>query len=528
MNKWLYVCCLLLCFCCMGCFEDESSSEIRNLNPIRIENISLNGSYALYQGDTLKIKPLVFCEGVPDAELDFKWELSGGIIVPTILDSTMYMSAAISAPPAAQSYMLKFTVTDKTTGIARIEKFNVSVQSPYEAGLLVADSKDGQNSDLSLIQSREFNVNIPQDNDVKKIFRNLWRQSNGAPFDGKILGCITNEASATGRILTVLTTEHIYRADFYDYVNIPEEMDGGAFLVVPPYIGHGYESGCFGEEEGGRSAELISVNGLLAGRVLYDTRKYGYTLYPPGIIDYDVTMMYNVKWCPVYCYDALGKRMLFSQGLSLWTADEQIGGPFDVNDLSDYDPILLDKIQSGIVLLAKEKSTGAFVGLVMNELRKNGNNFAKSKFDFSAAPNVEQAKFFDVNRMEDVVYYADGSRLYAAPVANPGSGQVQWTVPLGSDEKITGIKVYDFETGGKCMYQDVDGSGRKMDKFLNSSCHMMMIFTYSEVNQEGKITCVPIKTLGRGGLEKERAYHVTFQGFNKILGVYCQVGRGVL
>ena len=67
-----------------------------------------------------------------------------------------------------------------------------------------------------------------------------------------------------------------------------------------------------------------------------------------------------------------------------------------------------------------------------------------------------------------------------------------------------------------------------MHKLLKSSCHMMMIFTYSEVNQEGKITCVPIKTLGRGGLEKERAYHVTFQGFNKILGVYCQVGRGVL
>lgn len=530
MNKWLSACALLLGLCCMSCFKDDSSLEIRNLNPIRIENITLDGSYAIYQGDTLDIEPLVFCEGVPDADLSFEWQLSGGIIVPTILDSTMYMSAAIQAPPAPSPYLLKFTVTDNTTGIARIEKFNVNVQSPYEAGLLVADTKDnGQTSDLSLIRAREFDSNIPQNNDEKRVFRNLWAQSNGAPIEGKILDCIANTSGSSGRALTVLTTEHLLRADFYDYVNMPDEADGNMFLVTPSHIGNGYTHGCFGEEEGGQAWELLSANGLLTGRLLYSSdRRYGYTLYPTSIFDYDVTMMYNSKWCPVYCYDALGKRMLFCQNGSLWKADEQLGGPFDVNDLSDYEPFLLSKIQSGIALLAKQKSTGAFVALVMNELRENGSNFAKTKFDFSAAPNIDGAKFFDVNELEDVVYYANETQLFAAPMANPAVAQLQYELPFGSTEKITAIKVYDFETGGQCMYEDVTSEGRKQERFLYSAHHMMMIITYDETTREGKIRCIPIKTLGLGGLEKNTAYHVTFSGFDQITGVYCQIGRGIV
>ena len=530
MNKYLYICILFFSLCCVGCFEDDSSLEIKNLNPIRIENITLDGSYAIYQGDTLEIEPLVFCEGVPDADLSFEWQLSGGTIVPTILDSTMYMSAAIQAPPSASAYLLKLTVTDNTTGIARIEKFNVNVQSPYEAGLLVADTKDtGQTSDLSLIRAREFDVNIPQDNDEKRVFRNLWAQSNGTPMEGTILDCIANSSGRMGRTLTILTTEHLLRADFYDYVNIADEADGNMFVVTPPHIGNGYTHGCFGEEKKSRNEELLSANGLLTARAINDgQRLYNYTVYPTGVLDYDVTMMYNPEWCPVYCYDALGKQMLFYKGGSLWKADEQLSGPFDVNDLSDYEPFLLSKIQSGIALLAKQKSTGAFVALVMNELQENGSNFAKTKFDFSAAPNIDGAKFFDVNELEDVVYYANETQVYAAPMANPAVAQLQYELPFGSTEKITAIKVYDFETGGKCMYEDVTSEGRKQEMFLNSAHHMMMIITYDETTREGKIRCIPIKTLGLGGLEKNTTYHVTFSGFNQITGVYCQVGRGVI
>ena len=526
MKKYLYACILFFSICSVSCFEDDSSLEIRNLNPIRIENISLGGTYAVYMGDTLNVEPLVFCEGSPDAELSFEWQLSGGTIVPTILDSTMYMSAQIVAPPATQPYLLKFTVTDNTNGIVRIETFNVAVQSPYGAGLIVADTKDGTTSDLSLIRSREFDTSIPQDNDVKRIFRHLWSQNNGSPLQGRLLDCITNSYGANEnavRTMTILTTEHIYRADYTDYVNIPNEQDGNMFLVVPPHIGNGYTHGLFSEEKRGRSDEVLSANGLLTVRSQQQgNRMYNYTLYPAGVYDYDVTMMYYPDWCPIFCYDALGKQMLFYNNSSLWRADEQVSNaPFDVNDLSAYEPFMLDEMPLGVVLLAKEKSTGAFKGLVMNANRENGNNFAKSIFDFSSATDIDQAQFFDLNSGENVIYYATETKLYSVPTANMNA-TVQWEVLPGSGEKITGIKVYDFETGGQCMYEGVDGNGRPTEAFLYSSTRMIMIFTYNESTQEGKITCVPIKTRGAGILEQNRAYHVTFPGFDRIIGVYCQ------
>ena len=321
--------------------------------------------------------------------------------------------------------------------------------------------------------------------------------------------------------MTILTTEHILRADYYDFFNIADETDGGMFLVTPPHIGNGYTHGSFAMYSP-RSEEIMSANGKITVRSqAHGVRKYNYTLYPSGVLDYNVTLMYAPKWCPAYCYDDLGKRMLFCPGSELWQAQEQAAGSkFDVRDLSDYEPFLLDKMSQGIVLLTKQKSTGSYKGLVMNELSSNAPNFAKAVFDFSSAAEIHQAKFFDVNILEDVIYYATETKLYATSTANIDA-QVQWEVPVGSGDRITGIKIYDFG-GGQRMHQEVDLNGRSKEVFTPSSYRMIMIYTYSEVSQEGKIVCVPIKTLGRGGLEQNRTFHVTLSGFNKIIDVYKQ------
>lgn len=522
MKKWLYSCLIFQLFC-IGCFEDESSLEIRSLNPIRIENISLSGTYSLYMGDTLRVEPLVFCEGIPDAQMDFEWKLSGGTMVPTVLDSTMYLCSKIAVPPAKQPYTLKFTVTDKTTGIARIETFSVNILSPYGEGIIVADTKDGQSSDLSLVMSREFNSGIPKDNSQIKIFRNIWSQNNGKPLAGKVLDCITN-TYGPNRSMTILTTEHILRADYYDFVNIPEEADGGMFHAVPPHIGHGYTHGQFAMYPA-QGNEVMSANGQITIRSQQNMeRKYNYTSYPAGLDTCNVTLMYNVRLQSlVYCYDALGKQMLFCTDKCFKPQEQSTSSKskFDVSDLSDYEPFLMREMASGVTLLAKQISTGAYKGLVMKaSASASEKNFAKSVFDFSSATDVDQAQFFDLNRLEDVIYYATEKTLYATSTQNINS-QPQWEVPFGSDDKITGIKVYNWG-GGQCMYEVTDANGKKQEAFGPSSHRMIMIYTYNEKTQEGKIVCVPIKTLGIGGLEKNDAFHVTLPGFNRIIGVYKQ------
>lgn len=521
MKKIVYICIVLIAFC-TSCFEDESNLDIKKLNPIRIENIDLRAEQyqSVYMGDTLRIEPLVFCEGIPDAKLSYEWQLSGGTIVPTVIDSTMYLCAKIVAPPYANGYTLRFTITDETTGICRIESFNVTVLSPYGEGILIADTKDGVNSDISLVMSREVSSQIPTSNKKVNIFRDLWSQNNGAPLSGIVLSAITS-TYGTNRSLTVITTEHIQRADHYDFVDIPSEMDELLFgLVVPPHIGHGYSNGIFVEYTP-TSHEIMCANGKVTSRsVQNNSRGYGYTMYPSKVSDYNVTLMYAPEYYGAYCYDDLGKRMLFCDYSKFWVPQEQASGSkFDVCDLSDYEPFYLAEMSSGVALLAKQKSSGAYKALVMNKLSSNGPNYAKTVFDFSSATEIGNAKYFELNKKEDVVYYATETKVYTTPMANIDA-RVQWEVPVGSGDKITGIKIYKWY-GGQRRHA-VDDNGEVKETFWNSQDGMLMISTYNELTKEGKLTLVPIVTFGIGGLEQNVEFHVTLSGFGKILGVYKQ------
>lgn len=117
-----------------------------------------------------------------------------------------------------------------------------------------------------------------------------------------------------------------------------------------------------------------------------------------------------------------------------------------------------------------------------------------------------------------MVYYATETTLYTTPTVNINA-QPQWTV--GQGEKITGIKIYDW-AGGNRDHESI-GSGGDIDKVSwGSQNRMIMIFTYNESAKEGKVICVPIVTLGVGGLEQNKGYHIELSKFGKILGVYKQ------
>ena len=518
MKKWLYIILVFQLFC-VACFDDETNKDVRELNPIVIENIDLRyNSFSVYMGDTLKIEPLVFCEGIPDAKMSFEWKMFGGTIAPTVIDSTMFLSAKILAPPFSNPYTLRYTIKDETTGICRIETFNITVLSPYGEGLIVADTKNGINSDLSLVMSKQFSSQIPSTDNQMKIFRDVWSQNNGEPLPGLVLDAVTS-SYGTNRSLSVLTTEHLYRADHYDFVRIPYESDGQLFQVVPPHIGHGYTKGNFVIITS-TSHEIMNANGLVTPRsVQHNNRLFDYTMYPSKVNDYDITLMYAPDRSVAYAFDALGKRMLFFNYSKCWVPQEQASGSkFNVCDLSDYEPFFLGEISQGVALLAKQKSTGAYKGLVMNKLSSNGPNYAKTVFDFSSAAEIDKAKFFELNIIEDVVYYATETTLYTTPTVNINA-QPQWTV--GQGEKITGIKIYDW-AGGNRDHESI-GSGGDIDKVSwGSQNRMIMIFTYNESAKEGKVICVPIVTLGVGGLEQNKGYHIELSKFGKILGVYKQ------
>lgn len=514
---WFGMMSMLLLF---SCFDDESNMDIRTLNPIEIENLPEQTRYSLYMGDTLKIEPLVYCKGIPDADLSFEWKLYGGSIVPTVIDTTMYLCAQIVVPPIDWvGYTLRFTVTDRTTGIQRYETFGLDVLSPYGEGLLIADTRDGINSDLSLVVSKEVSGVLDAYDSKIKYFRNLWSQNNGAPLPGLVLTAATNNTQSNPS-LTVLTTEHLLRASHQDFVNIPGESDGALWPIVPPHIGHGYTHGQFVYNESNQT-QCLMANGILTSRgTRQGNRMFKYPVYPNGEI-YNVTLMYKERDMDLYAYDALKERLLVENlrgNLFYPTDNPTAGSPFDIRDLSAYEPFYMNRLKSGVALLAKEKVTGAYKALIMNCGEDLRGNYAHKMEDFSAATGIGQARAFATNWKEDVIYYATETEVYTFPLTT-GASEVQWKVEPGSGDKITGIEIYSG--GGNRFHEDINnGNPRKVT--WGSNGNMILISTYNEATQEGKVICVPIKVIGIGGMEQNRKYHVTFRGFGKILGVYKQ------
>ena len=114
MKRIGYILMCVLSVLSVSCFDDDSNTDIRELNPIVIDLD--NTDLYVNQMDTLRVEPLIYCEGVPDTQLSFEWVLmKHGTIVPQLLDTTMYFCAQITTPP--DNYQLRLTVTDKTTGI---------------------------------------------------------------------------------------------------------------------------------------------------------------------------------------------------------------------------------------------------------------------------------------------------------------------------------------------------------------------------------------------------------------------------
>lgn len=500
---------------CAACFEDDSNLDIRKVNPIVIELFAGN-QLSVKQMDTLKVEPLIYCEGVPDSELAYEWMLG-----ERVLDTTMYCCAQITEQPNPK-YNLILTVTDKTTGIFRIQTFVLNVGSNFDSGLLIADTKDGgATSDLTLVKCREFTAKEKYaiENDTRDIYRDMWANVNGAPFSGEILSAQTASAWSSNTGLTVVTTQDLYRANYKDYVL--EWTGDQMFYVKPPFSGEELRSADLAYRSN-NTWEAMVVNGLFFQRNLQNNgRHYGYPIYPAGVKDYHVSMMclpLGSQVYAVYCYDDMGKRMLFFNGESGYKPVDQLSGQFDVNDLSGYDPLFLGQSAEGVTFLVKNQSSRAYQALIMNVVQgsevSGTTKFAKAVYDLSAASNIGEARFYALNRQGNAVFYATETAVYAGPLDHMSDAKLRWTAGYG--ETITAIRFYDWPRG-QHYYMGPEEKEAKQD-----SDGRMLLITTQNAKGEGKVTAVPVVHQNIGALEQSKKYQVVLEGFGKILGIYSQ------
>lgn len=534
---------ILLAAACVlpACYKDHSNKSIDVITPIVIDMGGDRNSVSAYVLEEIEIKPVVYKLGTDDASLSFEWEISGNDAIPAVIGTNMMLKATVNVPAASNPYDIMLTVTDNETGLKAYERFYLSVYSAFGRGLVVADTKDGDNTDLNLIMSREFTQNFSSgafDEEDTKVMRNVFSEVNGgALIEGIVHSMIasTDDRGSFPRTLTAVSEKSAVRMDPYDY-QLQEKNDDLFFAWNPDTE---FKPSTMGYDVSGRY-ELLAIDGLLYPRS-FQRGNMGYQPY----LDVSDNSDYQIKTCctlwdgyydVVTCYDELHNRFLYvptDPTLLTVMSNPSAPGPFDLNNVGDLTALWMgesENVSGNKKTFAVMKSRTApqywllsyFGGSLLT-----GNAYsAHGKYDLTGCPGFADAVDYECSPLENVLFYATDKKIYTVLLnaADPTSGETppaeeRYTV-TDPNEVITTIDLWRWNYQGMLKFKDENSDNGYYENY--PYCRMMIITTYNETTGEGKVIAAPLMNLGAGVIELDRNFQKEYGGFGRITCVTAQ------
>ena len=148
---WISVLFLALVF--SACYDDESTYDTNIIPEVVIDTTGIPARHSVFFNHTMTLEPKIYKKGDPDAELEYLWriDVSSSDTTRMVLGHEPKLNAKITVSPNTLDYTLSLTVTDKSNGLQYYMYWKVFVSSEFGEGLIVADTKNGSTSDLSLI-----------------------------------------------------------------------------------------------------------------------------------------------------------------------------------------------------------------------------------------------------------------------------------------------------------------------------------------------------------------------------------------
>lgn len=505
-----------------SCYEDQSSLNYTLINPINIDLGSESTDYSIFAYDTLEIKPIVYKEGVNDANLSYRWTISGNFIAPTLLDTNMTLKKRIDLQPQSIAYSLLYEVRDNTTGIVQEQTFKVKVETPFGSGLVVSETKDDKTSDISLIRAYNFSSGFKKDQST--IMRDLFSLVNKRKIGGVGTAILSTTYGVYGRYMTIGTSSSVDRIDPFDYSYI--DGNGSSFMIDPKNynvtsLGFSSNAGCI---------ETIVIGGKLYTHY-YQTQAihtFSYYLLTSDMKDYQVGLATQPEWAYGLCFDEMNGRFMEITGTKylrvMNSSKLEPGAAFDPNKLQNFTCRAMFSGRNNIghnILQEKDPATG--------KAKPNGkiycydtkqayyyddpdliNGMPSKIIDLNSFPEIQDALFFSGTNNRDYIYYATPKKVYTINLTM-NTATEDYIIPEteSTDEVITSMAVWL----GNGMMNYTNNKGEMAT--TSSSNNMLVVTTYSPSLKEGFVRTLPIAIFS-GRIEQNKDYYGLFRGFGKI------------
>ncbi|MDR1720735.1 MAG: hypothetical protein LBR67_11570 [Dysgonamonadaceae bacterium] len=527
MKKIIIYLIIVFPFLTTACFKDLGHEWDRDSIPeIVIDTTGIPATLSVLQFDHLKVAPTVSKEGLTAADFSYKWYLSYVMGYPG--EERAYMPDPISTDAAldyvidlqptsgSYSYSLWLQVTDKT-GLRKDFRWSLLVLSAYGDGLVIADTKDGSTTDLTLIEGRSFTEAWTQDD---RISRNLYSVKNGEAYAGLITNLSPgwNANSTGGKRLYGITAQ-------------------GDFVVVSAIdyslIGKNHDLS-YDDQMVFKATQALETSTSSYSALVTDGKIYPMvtSLLPER---FHLSMTENYSSGGVTKTNYVDKYVAYVHGNGTWWGiwyDKNNGAfigqkssypnysgvltPTDKDASSNFDPLdvpgretLYAAVgsQNEDYFLMKYGSTYEIYTVT------NNTGMARDKITIPGS-EIAQAKFFAVSERTKTVFFADQTAVYAI-ILSGGTPTVKKMYSVSSGE-ITAFSVFRqaWYLRNPSLY--VSGVGYKVP----IANHETMLLLGVSSGNSGTLYELPL--LGADLATVDNSKVISYSGFGKILSISAQ------
>jgi len=462
-----------------SCYKDEGNYDYSELNDISVD-MATGAAFAVDRYDTLRINPVLQFskEVISEDDLAYKWEIylddwANAESQSTVLSTERNLCVQITKPESATMYAVVLNVTNKQNGTTYRFKYSLSVQPSVMSGLLVLQDEEG-GCRLDYLASTYAEPTFAYTHHIP----NVYATANGANLQGTPRGVsfsLVTKSSYEPQVKRIYlwTDREVVLLDAADFtcLHANEEL----FMVAPERIDvrNILRSGI-------ASYQTIMINGTEAHALNQQTSmSYGFQfsrpLRPNSTLAGDIRLSKFIyepddfgSWTgfEAILYDEAGLRFVkvdygVNNNSDLKAFEQQTDKTkaiFDVNNIGQQ-MVWMGKGNAGqgfAVFTDGEKrsiyrsrfniwSTTSISGNEDEEVEVNPQvyNIAIAKYDLSAAPDGDEAMFFDLNRYANTMLYASTRNIYVYDFSAKRATLINDAFP--EDEEITAMKIYNVE-----------------------------------------------------------------------------------
>jgi hypothetical protein len=496
-----------------ACRKDHSTLDLNKSPDVKFDTVGAS-SFSVYQFERIVIKPKLITS-IPESDLSFTWRVNLGSgdtlfqVVSTERDLDYEMRFKPNA--AGKYHLVTCTVKEKNSAIEYVMAWPVVVRNNIGEGLVVAETKDNVNTDISHIMSPEVTSAF---NKVS-VKHHIYSAINGTTIPG-LVKQMRFARMGTNDVMQAITDNGIFRYNTLDYTysgTNNELFFTNVTPLKPQALGGIYQG------------DIYIGDNRFTVTYLNVAKKFGAPYDVKFVVPKQVALNGNSgSASSLGSYEPPYKVNFYDEvnGHFVNLSDQQFGdtkmNAYASNTTTPFNPgNTPNKVNlaagvspdRGFLHLLKDKTTGKVELYIFDAGFEQGTTVtppnAIAFHDLSAGPDIQNASFFVMPDNQKVIYYATSTKIYAALYgASSPVFEERYTIPAG--EQISTLQMY-LQSGYPLTAP-----------FITTNNKQLVMSTWN--GTEGKVYLLPMINPGLGTIDVPNIK--TFDGFDKITAIAPQ------